>query len=81
MATVVGIIDGTGSLGAAFGQLLVAGLSTKLGWNATFYMFIVAFVCSGLCLVPLFIKEWKDMRVSFKLFRSSMYQPIHVQTH
>uniref|UniRef100_A0A8C2XVE3 Sugar phosphate exchanger 3 n=1 Tax=Cyclopterus lumpus TaxID=8103 RepID=A0A8C2XVE3_CYCLU len=41
LATVTGIVDGTGSIGAAFGQYLVSLIESKLGWTCVFYFFIV----------------------------------------
>ncbi len=36
MGTVVGIIDGTGSLGAALGQMAIGVTEQMYGWNAVF---------------------------------------------
>uniref|UniRef100_A0A671VFT1 Sugar phosphate exchanger 3 n=1 Tax=Sparus aurata TaxID=8175 RepID=A0A671VFT1_SPAAU len=41
LATVTGIVDGTGSMGAAGGQYLVSLIESKLGWMCVFYFFIV----------------------------------------
>lgn len=41
LATVTGIVDGTGSVGAAIGQLLVPVIQTKFNWHYVFYLFIV----------------------------------------
>uniref|UniRef100_A0A3Q0RS32 Sugar phosphate exchanger 3 n=1 Tax=Amphilophus citrinellus TaxID=61819 RepID=A0A3Q0RS32_AMPCI len=41
LATVTGIVDGTGSIGAAAGQYLVSLIESKLGWMSVFYFFIV----------------------------------------
>uniref|UniRef100_A0A667ZIB9 Sugar phosphate exchanger 3 n=1 Tax=Myripristis murdjan TaxID=586833 RepID=A0A667ZIB9_9TELE len=41
LATVTGIVDGTGSIGAAGGQYLVSLIESKLGWMCVFYFFIV----------------------------------------
>ncbi|KAG7496187.1 sugar phosphate exchanger 3 [Solea senegalensis] len=41
LATVTGIVDGTGSFGAAGGQYLVSLIESKLGWMYVFYFFIV----------------------------------------
>ena len=40
LATVTGIVDGTGSIGAAIGQLLVPLIQNKYGWFYVFYLFI-----------------------------------------
>lgn len=41
LSTVTGIVDGTGSVGAALGQVLIPVLQTWLGWDAVFAMFMV----------------------------------------
>uniref|UniRef100_A0A673HC12 Sugar phosphate exchanger 3 n=1 Tax=Sinocyclocheilus rhinocerous TaxID=307959 RepID=A0A673HC12_9TELE len=41
LATVTGIVDGTGSIGAAGGQYLVSLIESKLGWMCVFYFFII----------------------------------------
>lgn len=41
LSTVTGIIDGTGSVGAAIGQILVPIIQEKLSWVYVFYFFIL----------------------------------------
>nr|XP_021520967.1 sugar phosphate exchanger 3 [Aotus nancymaae] len=41
LATVTGIVDGSGSIGAAVGQYLVSLIRDKLGWMWVFYFFIL----------------------------------------
>ncbi|KAJ0057392.1 hypothetical protein NL108_006087, partial [Boleophthalmus pectinirostris] len=41
LATVTGIVDGTGSIGAAVGQYLVSLIESKLGWMHVFYFFVI----------------------------------------
>ncbi|XP_019814739.1 sugar phosphate exchanger 3 isoform X4 [Bos indicus] len=41
LATVTGIVDGTGSIGAAVGQYLVSLIQDNLGWMWVFYFFIL----------------------------------------
>lgn len=41
LATVTGIVDGTGSVGAAVGQLLVPAIQNAFNWFYVFYFFIV----------------------------------------
>ena len=40
LSTVTGIVDGTGSIGAAVGQLLVPLVQEKFNWFYVFYLFI-----------------------------------------
>ena len=60
-STVTGIVDGTGCVGAAVGQICIAYISSELGWNATFYMLIAMTLISALCLSKLFIREFQAM--------------------
>lgn len=41
LATVTGIVDGTGSVGAAIGQILVPLIQNTYNWFYVFYFFIV----------------------------------------
>ena len=41
LSTVTGIVDGTGSIGAAIGQILVPIIQEGLGWLSVFYFFII----------------------------------------
>ncbi|XP_075967531.1 sugar phosphate exchanger 3 [Anarhichas minor] len=64
LATVTGIVDGTGSIGAAIGQYLVSLIESKLGWMCVFYFFIVMTGGSIVFITPLLLKEvramWRD---------------------
>lgn len=57
LATVTGIVDGTGSVGASLGQLLIPAIEEKLNWMAVFYMFIFMMLCTCLCLIPPLVRE------------------------
>ncbi|EFO17016.1 hypothetical protein LOAG_11487 [Loa loa] len=58
LSTVTGIIDGSGSVGAGIGQLLIPEIETVFGWTAVFYGFIIMMLCTIFCLTPLL---WKEM--------------------
>ena len=60
VATVTGIIDGTGSVGAAVGQIAIPVMEENLGWDSVFYMFMVMSGLSGLALVRVVYKEVKS---------------------
>uniref|UniRef100_A0A672GTR0 Sugar phosphate exchanger 3 n=1 Tax=Salarias fasciatus TaxID=181472 RepID=A0A672GTR0_SALFA len=66
LATVTGIVDGTGSIGAAGGQYLVSLIESKLGWMSVFYFFIVMTGGSVAFISPLLFKElramWRERR-------------------
>ncbi|XP_064145716.1 sugar phosphate exchanger 3 isoform X1 [Loxodonta africana] len=57
LATVTGIIDGTGSVGAAVGQFLVSLIQDKLGWMWVFYFFILMTGCTIAFISPLIVRE------------------------
>ncbi|KAK6020705.1 hypothetical protein OSTOST_13639, partial [Ostertagia ostertagi] len=71
LSTVTGIVDGTGSFGAAFGQLLIPSIQAVFGWNSVFYGFIVMIICTTACLVPLLWREviWRR-RVFYNVLSS-----------
>lgn len=68
LATVTGIVDGTGSIGAAAGQYLVSLIESKLGWMCVFYFFIVMTGGSIVFIGPLIFREvcamWRDRQAS-----------------
>ena len=41
LSTVTGIVDGTGSFGAAIGQILIPVIQKGLDWSYVFYFFIL----------------------------------------
>ena len=47
VSTVAGIIDGTGSVGAAVGQVAIPIIETNIGWSQVFYMFMAMASLSG----------------------------------
>ncbi|XP_053110733.1 sugar phosphate exchanger 3 [Hemicordylus capensis] len=57
LATVTGIVDGTGSIGAAVGQYLVSLIKENLGWMWVFYFFILMTSSSVLFITPLIVRE------------------------
>ena len=59
---------GTGSLGAAFGQLLIPSIEVWFGWVAIFYGFMFMIVCTILCLVPLLYKVQFNQRLLYSSF-------------
>eukprot|EP00731_Ephydatia_muelleri_P030045 Em0021g568a len=56
-ATVTAIIDGTGSLGAAFGPLIIGLLTDTSGWDSAFYVLMASCLLSALFLVRVIYKE------------------------
>ncbi|KAM9312762.1 sugar phosphate exchanger 3 [Gastrophryne carolinensis] len=68
LATVTGIVDGTGSVGAAMGQVLVSLIQNKLDWMWVFYFFILMTSLTLLFIIPLIVRElrpvWRNRRSS-----------------
>ncbi|KAI4324898.1 hypothetical protein MLD38_030341 [Melastoma candidum] len=56
LATVTAIIDGTGSVGAAFGPLLT-GYISEMSWSAVFTMLMGSALVAGLFLTKLVMAE------------------------
>ncbi|XP_033746190.1 sugar phosphate exchanger 3-like isoform X2 [Pecten maximus] len=81
LATVTGIIDGTGSVGAAIGQLLVPAIQ-KLSdgnWVPVFVFFMIMTFLTGVCIFPLFITEVKDIKKRYvcSWFRGLQRAPLY----
>ncbi|XP_058967908.2 sugar phosphate exchanger 3 isoform X1 [Pocillopora verrucosa] len=63
LATVTGIVDGTGSVGAAIGQFLVPVINTHAGWKPVFYFLMVMTFMSFVCLIiPILLKYIRGLR-------------------
>lgn len=61
MATVAGIIEGTGTMGAALGQVAVPYLSAAFGWRSVFYLLMVATSLTVVNILPIVVAEVKDV--------------------
>lgn len=59
VSMVTGFIDGTGSLGAAVGQVTIPYLELHYGWGSVFTMFMVMCAISALALVTVVHSELK----------------------
>ncbi|CAD6193504.1 unnamed protein product [Caenorhabditis auriculariae] len=84
LSTVTGIIDGTGSSGAAIGQWFIPSIQLWFGWGAVFYGFILMMFCTALCISPLLWKEHQITSVSdnrgsshLVLLKHSFFETIH----
>lgn len=62
LATVTAIIDGTGSIGAAIGPVLVGYISSS-GWNRVFAMLIASIFVAALSLIPSVASELKERKL------------------
>ena len=67
LSTVIGIIDGTGAVGAALQQLLVRSISDGFGWKAVFLWLCLCLFCAAALLSPLCVRE---MRMLIRAVRS-----------
>lgn len=82
LSTVTAIIDGTGSIGAAVGPLLV-GLVSEYSWTYVFYIMMLADFLALLCLARTACKE-ADQKYGIQLkwnfpFISRRYQGLYQQ--
>ena len=65
LSTVSGIIDGTGSLGAALGQFVVGVISKYYGWQWVFKFLLIMVSIGFLLILPILINEiraWRNKR-------------------
>lgn len=76
LATVTGIVDGTGSTGAAIGQILVPVIQDNFNWHYVFYFFIVLCVLTIVCIVPLFIRECRELYQAARRRNNYDYEPV-----
>ncbi|KAK7100432.1 hypothetical protein V1264_023392 [Littorina saxatilis] len=61
LSTVAGIIEGTGTLGAALGQVAVPYLNTGYGWRSVFYFMMAAVSVTVLNIMPIVVAEVKEV--------------------
>ena len=65
MATVAGIIDGTGSVGAAAQGLVIGWLSSSCqGWNAVFGALGFCSACSAICLARMLWADFEPKKIT-----------------
>lgn len=62
LATVTGIIDGTGSLGAVLQGAIIGGISTS-SWKTVFQFLMLAEGLAACIMLPL---VWKDLKKRFQ---------------
>ena len=61
MATVTGIVDGTGGIGAAIG-VLIMGLLADINWLYVFLFMVGTGVLSIACIFHIALREFREMR-------------------
>ena len=61
-STVTGIVDGTGAVGAALGQVLVAAVSDHWGWHAVFTMLMIATALAVVCILQMLVNDVRWLR-------------------
>ncbi|XP_078676922.1 sugar phosphate exchanger 3-like [Branchiostoma floridae x Branchiostoma belcheri] len=64
LSTVTGIVDGTGSVGASIGQIVVPLLHKQLhlDWHWVFYFFMLMTLMTAVCILPLLVREVRSMK-------------------
>ncbi|GIY90170.1 sugar phosphate exchanger 3 [Caerostris extrusa] len=61
LSTVTGIIDGTGSYGAAIGQILVPIIMKNFGWKSVFFVFMLMTILTLVCIFKIVYKDTVDL--------------------
>jgi len=81
LSTVTGIIDGTGSYGAAVGQILIPRIQSFFNnnWRSVFYFFIIMTFFTCVCILPLFFREMKSLYQKVRSRFSNNHRYDHVQ--
>lgn len=64
LATVSAIVDSIGSIGSSIGPFVAGLISQTYGWNAVFYMIIIADILSFVLLFRVGYNEFKKIRQS-----------------
>ena len=62
ISTITGIIDGTGSLGAAVGQFIIGWMSEQ-SWQGVFILMTIMVFLSGIPLIGVLIRDIKDIKL------------------
>ncbi|XP_015916554.1 sugar phosphate exchanger 3 isoform X2 [Parasteatoda tepidariorum] len=76
LSTVTGIIDGTGSFGAAIGQVLVPVIMHKFGWKSVFYVFMIMTILTLVCIIKIVYRDTVDLIK--RMLSRRRYTPLHV---
>ncbi|VDM79249.1 unnamed protein product [Strongylus vulgaris] len=71
MATVTGLLDGTGSIGSAIGQLFVPVLQNAFGWQSVFYLFMILNFIAIICITRRCLSDLRSL-----LYKSSELTPL-----
>ncbi|CAF1225994.1 unnamed protein product [Rotaria sordida] len=72
LSTVTGIVDGTGSFGAAIGQVLIPLIEKRWkDWRFVFYFFVLMTFVTCCCILPLFIREYLLILRNFTIAMSA----------
>jgi len=61
LSTISGLVNGTGTLGAAIGQMTVGWISTHFSWGTTFYSLLGVAALSGIILIPMAIRDFNSI--------------------
>lgn len=67
LSTVTGIVDGTGSVGAAVGQKGIGYLQDHGSWTGVFILMTCFVFLSSLPLTMIFIREIKEIKIIHKI--------------
>ncbi|KAI3379779.1 hypothetical protein SNEBB_007791 [Seison nebaliae] len=68
VATVTGIVDGSGSVGAAIGQIIIPLIGNRYGWYSIFKLFISMSVVAIISLMPM-------LRLDYRAYKYRLSRP------
>ncbi|XP_023241917.1 sugar phosphate exchanger 3-like [Centruroides sculpturatus] len=69
LSTVIGIIDGTGSVGAAIGQTVISVIQTNFNWKVVFYLFIAMVILTLICIIKI---VYRDTKLLFQRWKNQI---------
>jgi len=74
MTTVVGIVEGCGSMGAAIGQFVI-GLLVRFGWKTVFFALTMAVILAGISNGGIYLKKLRQAADKISVFSTVNNKP------
>lgn len=59
LGTITGLIDGTGSVGSAVGQLVIAPINANFGWTWVFFVFAIMVSAFSMIVIKHSLEEFR----------------------
>ncbi|KAJ1365516.1 hypothetical protein KIN20_025876 [Parelaphostrongylus tenuis] len=64
MSTVTGLLDGTGTIGSAAGQLFIPIVQKSYGWSTVFYLFMALNTLAVICILKRCVEDLRKLSTS-----------------